>query len=272
MARRRIASATWLDLGARLLQELEPRRRGEEEIAHLDPRARRMRGRAWARPWRRRRSPGSRRCRRRAGREVMVKRLTEAIEGSASPRKPSVRMSVRSSSGSLEVQCRSTASASSSRVMPHAVVDHREEGAAAFLQGDGDAPRAGVDGVLDQLLHGAGRPLDDLAGGDPVDQVGGQAAQHCAGGALGFVGARSGRLAPCEFPPSGDDRRCNRRPLSPADLRPPGKASLEAHEAVTPTGLPTTTVVIASSRSRRRATRRTSSALTAPISAARRSR
>ena len=45
-----------------------------------------------------------------AGREVMVKRLTEAIDGSASPRKPSVRMSVRSSSGSLDVQCRSTAS------------------------------------------------------------------------------------------------------------------------------------------------------------------
>ena len=53
-----------------------------------------------------------------AGREVIVKRLTEAIEGSASPRKPSVRMSVRSSSGSLEVQWRSTASRSSSADMP----------------------------------------------------------------------------------------------------------------------------------------------------------
>ena len=30
--------------GARLLQEFEPRRRGEEEIAHLDPRAGGMRG------------------------------------------------------------------------------------------------------------------------------------------------------------------------------------------------------------------------------------
>ena len=53
-----------------------------------------------------------------AGREVSTKRLTEAIEGSASPRKPRVRMSLRSSSGSLEVQWRSTASAISSRVMP----------------------------------------------------------------------------------------------------------------------------------------------------------
>src|SRR5262245_24154941 len=48
----------------------------------------------------------------------MVKRLTEAIDGKASPRKPSVRMSLRSSSGSLEVQWRSTASASSPAVMP----------------------------------------------------------------------------------------------------------------------------------------------------------
>ena len=53
-----------------------------------------------------------------AGREVMVKRLTEAIEGSASPRKPRVRMSARSSPGSLEVQWRSTASTSSSGDMP----------------------------------------------------------------------------------------------------------------------------------------------------------
>ena len=125
-----------------------------------------------------------------AGREVMVKRLTEAIEGSASPRKPSVRMSARSSSGSLEVQCRSTASASSSRDHADAVIDHREEGAAALLQGDGDAPRAGVDRVLDQLLHRAGRPLDHLAGGDAVDQVGRQAAQDGGSRAHGAASLR----------------------------------------------------------------------------------
>ena len=56
-----------------------------------------------------------------------------------------------------------------------AVVDHRDEGAAALLQGDGDAVRAGIDRVLDQLLHGAGRTLDDLAGGDAVDQGRGKA-------------------------------------------------------------------------------------------------
>ena len=106
----------------------------------------------------------------------MVKRLTEAIEGSASPRKPSVRMSARSSPGSLEVQWRSTARVSSAGRHADAVVDHREEGAAAFLQGDGDAARAGVDRILDQLLHRAGRALDHFAGGDAVHQVGRQAA------------------------------------------------------------------------------------------------
>ena len=53
-----------------------------------------------------------------ACRVVMVSRATAPIEGSASPRKPSVRMSSRSSSGSFEVAWRSTASARSSRVMP----------------------------------------------------------------------------------------------------------------------------------------------------------
>ena len=66
--------------------------------------------------------------------------------------------------------------ASSSARHADAIVDHREEGAAALLQGDGDAARAGVDRILDQLLHRTGRPLDHLAGGDAVDQVAGQAA------------------------------------------------------------------------------------------------
>ena len=48
----------------------------------------------------------------------MTSRATEPIEGSASPRKPSVPMAKRSPSGSLEVAWRSTASARSSGVMP----------------------------------------------------------------------------------------------------------------------------------------------------------
>src|SRR5690242_14918635 len=49
---------------------------------------------------------------------VIMSRLTAPIEGSASPRKPRLRMRRRSSSGSFEVQWRSTASESSSALMP----------------------------------------------------------------------------------------------------------------------------------------------------------
>ncbi|MCY1246198.1 hypothetical protein D9M72_594070 [compost metagenome] len=50
-------------------------------------------------------------------RVVIERRATEPIEGSASPRKPSVRMSNRLSS-SFDVQCRRTASSRSFGVMP----------------------------------------------------------------------------------------------------------------------------------------------------------
>ena len=46
------------------------------------------------------------------------------------------------------------------------------EAAAAVAQRHIDARGAGVDGVFDQLLHRRGRPLDHLAGGDAVDQIG----------------------------------------------------------------------------------------------------
>ena len=94
----------------------------------------------------------------------------------ATPRrgKPRVRMWARSSSGSLEVQCRSTASASSSGDMPTPSSTTERKVRAAFLERHRDALRAGIDGVLHQLLHGAGRPLDHLAGGDLVDQGGGK--------------------------------------------------------------------------------------------------
>ena len=53
-----------------------------------------------------------------AGREAMARCAIEPIDGSASPRKPSVAILNRSSSASLEVACRSTASARSSALMP----------------------------------------------------------------------------------------------------------------------------------------------------------
>jgi hypothetical protein len=51
-------------------------------------------------------------------RVVMVSRATAPIEGSASPRKPSVSIASRSSPASLEVAWRSTLSAKSGRVIP----------------------------------------------------------------------------------------------------------------------------------------------------------
>ncbi len=42
---------------------------------------------------------------------------------------------------------------------------------AAELDVDRQAPGAGVDGVLDQLLDDRRRPLDDFAGGDLIGEV-----------------------------------------------------------------------------------------------------
>ena len=54
---------------------------------------------------------------------------------------------------------------------PLAVVLDADLLLAAELDVNDDAPRAGVDGVLDQLLHDRRRPLDDFAGGNLVGEV-----------------------------------------------------------------------------------------------------
>src|SRR5690606_9405803 len=54
---------------------------------------------------------------------------------------------------------------------PLAVVFDDDELLAAELHGDGDAARAGVEGVLDKLLDDRGRALDDLAGRNLVRQL-----------------------------------------------------------------------------------------------------
>jgi hypothetical protein len=53
-----------------------------------------------------------------------------------------------------------------------AVVGHPDQPAAALLQCHVDARGAGVEAVLDQLLHHAGRPLNHFARGEFVDQAG----------------------------------------------------------------------------------------------------
>ncbi len=55
---------------------------------------------------------------------------------------------------------------------PDAVVGDQDARKPAAVGLDLDPPRAGVDGVLDQLLDRARRPLDHLSGGDAADQLG----------------------------------------------------------------------------------------------------
>jgi hypothetical protein len=53
-----------------------------------------------------------------------------------------------------------------------AVVAHPDQREPALLDVDLDLPRARVERVLDELLHDGRGPLDDLAGGDLVDEPG----------------------------------------------------------------------------------------------------
>src|SRR2546422_3676022 len=55
---------------------------------------------------------------------------------------------------------------------PLAVVAHPDERLPPVLDRHADRPSAGVERVLDELLHDGGRPLDHLAGGDLVRDLG----------------------------------------------------------------------------------------------------
>src|SRR3546814_695901 len=56
------------------------------------------------------------------------------------------------------------------RIHAAAIVADLDQGAAAVAQHHVDPAGTGIEGVLDQFLQCAGRPLHHLAGGDPVDQ------------------------------------------------------------------------------------------------------
>ena len=60
------------------------------------------------------------------------------------------------------------------RTHPFAVVLDTHEALAAQLDVDLDAPRAGVDGVFDELFDDRCGTLDNLAGGDLIGEVGGK--------------------------------------------------------------------------------------------------
>ena len=111
--------------------------------------------------------PRSRPCARSplpAGRVRIEQRATEPIEASASPRNPRLAMWSRSSSRSLLVAWAAKASPRSSGVMPAPVVGDAHQARAALLEVDPDVRRAGVEGVLDQLLDDeAGRSITSPA-------------------------------------------------------------------------------------------------------------
>ena len=73
--------------------------------------------------------------------------------------------------------------------MPLAVVGDADALDAAAGEVDVDLRRAGVERVLQQLLQRRSRPLDDLAGGDLVDQVIGQRVDRAHGRRTGSGGA-----------------------------------------------------------------------------------
>ena len=122
-------------------------------------------------------SPGSRVSRRR--------RQMEAIEGSASPRKPSVAMLSRSSAFlSLEVAWRSKASKASSRTMPQPLSVIWISFLAAGFDLDFDAGGTGVERVLQKFFDDRSRPLHHLASSDLVGDLFGEDVNAAHGGSV----------------------------------------------------------------------------------------
>jgi hypothetical protein len=109
-------------------------------------------------------------------RDASARRDTAAMDASASPRKPSVRSPRGPSTDAIfDVAWRATASAGP-RARCRAVVRDAHALDAAAREVDVDLRGARVERVLEQLLQAAAGPLDDLAGGDLVDQEVGQRA------------------------------------------------------------------------------------------------
>ena len=101
-----------------------------------------------------------------------VTRATEAMEGSASPRKPRVAMESRSSAvRSLEVAWRSKASRASSRFMPWPSSAMRISLRPPASTSTRMRLAPGVERVLQQLLHHRRGPVHHLAGGDLVGNL-----------------------------------------------------------------------------------------------------
>ena len=156
-------------LGARRFEEFEPRRRRVEEIAHLDPGAGGERGGAGAadRPpfdrddVRLGRAPGAAGDGEAADRADRGQRLAAETER-VDPR----QIVVRQLGGRVPLDRQRELF----RRHAASVVGDRDQRPPAVAQHHVDAPRAGVDRVLDQLLDRRGGALHHLARGDAVDQ------------------------------------------------------------------------------------------------------
>jgi hypothetical protein len=110
-----------------------------------------------------------------ARRLVSVRRATDAMLASASPRNP--KLATRSSSASvpiLLVAWRASASASSSRAMPKPSSLTRMTRMPPGFELHAHAAGARVETVLEELLQRRRGPIDDFAGGDLVDEKLGQ--------------------------------------------------------------------------------------------------
>src|SRR5690606_27608131 len=185
--------------------ELTPGRSVVEEIPHLDGRAARVRGRTHVaelpavrgdtkaavgpgRPRRQDEARYRRDARQRLAAEPHRDERLEIVER---------RDLARRVPGQRERQL--------VRLDARAVVAHADQPGAAVLDLDVDTPCAGVERVLDELLHDGRGPLDHLAGGDLIDELRREDtnahAAHCRRAAKKMAAApaslsRSGSSAP----------------------------------------------------------------------------
>ena len=182
-----------LALGALGLEELEARRRREEQVAHLD---------AGAGGAGRGHRPGRRTALDREQERAVLARGPRAQREAADAGDRRQRLAAKAERPDPQQvvvrELRGGVALDRERelVRGHAaaVVGDRDQRLAAAGELDRDPPRAGVERVLDQLLDRRGRPLDHLARGDAVDQMLGQAADrgHDNLGAAAQGGAISG--------------------------------------------------------------------------------
>ena len=167
-ARERLADVAHLRGGGP--QELAAHRRVVEQVARPRCACRARRSRAGRRRVRRRGRRSRRRTARRAA--AIAASPGRRRRWRPAPRRGSRGCAMRnrsSASWSLLVAWLAKASGRSSAWMPQPSSTTRISSTAALLDVDVDAAGAGIDGVFQQLLDDAGRPFDDLAGGDLVD-------------------------------------------------------------------------------------------------------